>query len=169
MASWLCLLGAAPLVAACGSSAAAPLPAGRDPSAVSRMVCSTEARTKLDDALSMAASSVSDPLWVHHLYSCTFRFATGALSLSVKELSSSLETTAYFNSLAARLGRSQTLYGLGQGAFVTSDGSVVARKDYKVLLVDTSAYAGGTRAATTGSANPAEIVASTIMTCWAGD
>lgn len=168
-ASGLYLIGAAMLTAACGSSAASPLPAGRNPSAISRMVCSTEARAKLDAALSSSASSVTVPLWVDHLYSCTFQFPGGPLRLSVKELSSAPETSAYFDSLATRLGRRQTLYGLGQGAFVTSDGSVVARKDYKVLLVDTSAYGGDKSAPTSGSANPAEVVASTVMTCWAGD
>ena len=36
------------------------------------------------------------------------------------------------------MGTAQKIYGLGQGAFQATDGSVVVRKDWKVLVVDTS-------------------------------
>ena len=52
---------------------------------------------------------------------------------------------------------------------MTSDGSVVARKDYVVLPVDASASGGDTSALTSGSGVPTEIVAVADPTCRAGD
>ena len=59
------------------------------------------------------------------------------MALSVKELSSWAQTYAYFDARHPT-GQARTLQGLGQGAFQTTDGSVVVRKDWKVLLVDSS-------------------------------
>ncbi len=58
--------------------------------------------------------------------------------MSVKELSSKSQTSAYFSDLAHQFGDKQTLYAFGQGAFLTDNGSVVVRKDWKVLLVDST-------------------------------
>ena len=57
---------------------------------------------------------------------------------SVKQASSLAETTAYFDSLAERLGRTRRLFGTGDGAYATRGGDVVVRKGDKVLLVDGS-------------------------------
>ena len=81
-------------------------------------------------------ATVSDPTWIDHLYSCRYGYPTGSMELSVKELSSWAETAAYYQMLASRLGKSRELGNLGQGAFQTTDGSVVVRKDWKVLLVN---------------------------------
>jgi len=59
--------------------------------------------------------------------------------LSVKELSSWAQTKGYFAMLGRQLGDTGKLGNLGQGAFTTSNGSVVVRKDWKVLLVDITA------------------------------
>ncbi len=57
--------------------------------------------------------------------------------MTVKELSSKHETSLYFDGEAHRLGRSQSLK-IGDSAFRTPDGSLVVRKDYKVLTIDVS-------------------------------
>ena len=51
--------------------------------------------------------------------------------LSVKELSSWTQTYAYFDELAETLHKTAPVPGLGQGAFVVRDGSVVVRKDWR--------------------------------------
>src|SRR5206468_12406574 len=51
---------------------------------------------------------------------------------------SKASTDAYFDEVAQKLGKSEKINGLGQGAYTTSDKSAVVRKDYKVLLVDIS-------------------------------
>ncbi len=160
---------AAVLVAACGTAAASPQPAGRYPSAISKMVCSSDARQKLDEALGAGPTTVTPPTWSAHLYSCTYEFAQGQMTLSVKELSSRAQTTAYFDVQARQLGKKHQLYGLGQGAFLANNGSVVARKDYKVLIVNTTRLPPSFGAANSGSGTPAETVSTLIMACWAGD
>jgi hypothetical protein len=107
--------------------------------------------------------------WKDHLYSCTYHYKNGSFTLSVKELPDKAATDAYFAELAQKLGKTQNVNGLApQGAFTTSNKSVVFRKDYKVTLVDISklpktfgAY-GDTRDAI------ALNVASTILSCWTG-
>ena len=69
------------------------------------------------------------------------------MELSVKELSSWAQTKAYFRSLGTQMGQVRTLKGLGQGAFQTTNGSMVVRKDWKVLLVDTARPARSVRRA----------------------
>ncbi len=146
----------------------APLPAGSHPSKIARMVCSQEAQSGIAAALGERAS-VSTPTWEDHLYSCTYTYPTGSFRLSVKELSSWSETLAYYNSLARSLGRSRSLEGLGQGAFQTTDGSVVVRKDWKVLLVDVSGLPAQFGVPQTSSGAVAVTVADLILGCWAGD
>jgi hypothetical protein len=91
------------------------------------------------------------------------------MTLSVKELSSPKQTTAYFNSLGAQLGVARKLTLLGQGAFQTTNGSVVVRKDYKVLLVDDSGLPAKFGHPPTTPGNIAVTVADVVLGCWAGD
>ena len=114
-----------------------PLPAGRHPSPIALMVCRPKAQREINEVLGVKAK-VSDRTWVDHKYSCRYGYPNGSFELSVKELSSWSQTFAYFHRLGAQLGDVQTLGNLGQGAFRTSGGDVVVRKDWKVLLVDIS-------------------------------
>ena len=116
------------------SSTVAPKPAGATPSPIATQVCH-EAVKEVASTLGVTAH-VSTPTWSDHLYSCEYQYPDGTMALSVKELSNWSQTYAYFDSLAQQLGRARTLQGLGQGAFQTTDGSMVVRKDWKVLLVD---------------------------------
>jgi hypothetical protein len=153
-----------------GSIAAAsqaPSPAGSRPAAIVKMVCSSEAVGKIDEILGEPAK-VSDPTWVNHLYSCDYAFGGATMVLSVKELSSWSQTIGYFRSLETPLKKKMTLYGLGQGAFNTRVGSVVVRKDWKVLVVDVAALPKSLAATSTAS-NIGLSVAGAIMLCWKGD
>jgi hypothetical protein len=132
------------------------------------MVCSREAAKAIRANLGEVAT-VDDVAWVNHRYSCRYRYSTGSMVVSVKELSSWSETIAYFHSLATARGASQQIFGLGQGAFQTTDGSVVVRKDWKVLVVDISGLPLQFGAPPTSSANVALRVTYEIMGCWVGD
>jgi len=146
----------------------APLPAGPNPSAISKQVCAKEARHDIAEVLGETAT-VSTPTWQDHLYSCHYVYSTGSMELSVKELSSWAQTKAYFRSLAARMGESRTLKGLGQAAFQTANGSMVVRKDWKVLVVDTSTLPAQFGVPPTSSGDVAVTVSDVILGCWAGD
>ncbi len=149
-------------------TARVPLPAGRTPSAISQMVCSARTQDDLATVLGVTAT-VSPPTWANHVYSCRYSYADGSFTLSVKELSSWPQTYAYFDGTATRLGNSGRASGLGQGAFNTANGSVVVRKDWKVLVVDISGLPPRFGVPATSAADVAYTIADVIMGCWAGD
>lgn len=173
---FLSAVGAA--LAACGAGSSsspttlAPKPAGSHPSSISRQVCSREAQKELASALGETAI-VSTPIWSGHLYSCSYGYPTstpsGSYKVSVKELSNWPETHAYFDALATRMGKSRDLAALGDGAFQTTDGSVVVRKDWKVLTVDDTGLPPQFGIPATSAASVAVTVADVILGCWAGD
>ncbi len=132
------------------------------------MVCAVKAQREIDEVLGVSAR-VSDRSWVGHLYSCRYLYDKGSFALSVKELSSWRQTVAYFHSLGAELGDKGALGNLGQGAFTTRDGSVVVRKDWKVLLVDIADLPPEFGKPPTGSTEVAFTVADLILGCWNGD
>jgi hypothetical protein len=150
------------------STTRAPLPAGPVPSSIAKMPCEAEASHEIAGALGEKAS-VSDPTWVDHLYACTYQYPTGSIALSIKELSSWPETLSYFDSFATQMGKSRNLQGLGQGAYQTSNGSVVVRKDWKVLLVDPTRLPTQFGVPPTSSTYVAVTVADVILGCWEGD
>ncbi len=175
------LLAAAGALTACGSSSSGTggassstvetvkaRPAGVNPSTSAKMVCATEARRDLAESLGVTPTQVTTPTWVDHTYSCSYVYPNGTLTLSVKELDSAKQTTAYFDQQRATLGHKSGNIGIGQGAFSTTNGSLVARKDWKVLTVDVSKIPPrfGTPPIT-----PTEVglaTAETIMGCWSG-
>jgi hypothetical protein len=143
--------------------------AGPTPSKSAKMVCQKEARADIAANLGIKPTSVTKPTWVkaQHLYSCTYVYPKGKITLYVKELSSEKETTAYFESVKKKYGLTQQLNGLGQGAWILKNNDVVARKDYKVLLVDVTKIPANFAPAMTRS-DVALNVGVAIMGCWTG-
>lgn len=158
-------------IAGCGSvnaSAESPQPAGKSPSAIARMVCAKEAVGEIAQVVG-AKASVTAPTWTDHLYSCGYHYREGSMVLSVKELSSWTQTYAYFDELAETLHKTAPVKGLGQGAFVVGDGSVVVRKDWKILLVDISGLHGMVGSPPSSRDTVALDAAAVILGCWSGD
>ncbi len=147
----------------------APQPAGTHPSAISKMVCASDAQHEIAEALGLKAAKVSTPTWVDHVYSCRYEYSSGAFTLSVKELSSWPQTLEYFHGLSTQFGSTRSLTNLGQGAFSETDGSVVVRKDWKVLTVDITGLPDQFGVPPTSSGDIAVTVADVILGCWAGD
>ena len=158
-------------IAGCGSGKApaeSPQPAGNSPSAIARMVCTEKATGEIAEVVA-AKASVTAPTWADHLYSCGYRYREGTMVLSVKELSSWTQTYAYFHELAETLHKTAPVKGLGQGAFVVGDGSVVVRKDWKILLVDISGLHGMVGSPPSSRNTVALDAAAVILGCWSGD
>jgi hypothetical protein len=132
------------------------------------MVCAKEAQAALGSSLGVTPVQVTTPAWSDHVYSCQYVYSTGTFSLSVKELDSAKQTTAYFNSFGARLGRRPGGLAIGQGAYVTTDGSVVVRKDWKVLYIDISHLPPQFGQPSQSASDAALSVAATILSCWSG-
>jgi len=171
------IVAAALALAGCGSSstnssptttaAANGHPAGNVPSASAKMVCSKEARTDIAASLGVTAT-VSTPTWVNHMYSCTYTYPNGIITLSVKENDTAAQTTADYNGFAASLGRRPDVVSFGDGAFITTNGSVIVRKDFKVLDVDVSKIPVKFGVPPQDRSNVALSIAATVMTCWTG-
>jgi hypothetical protein len=160
--------GGSPTAAPSTTKTTVPLPAGRYPSKISKEVCASDAQHEINEVLGLKAA-VQTPTWVSHLYSCTYQYPTGSMTLSVKELSSWTQTKAYFASLGTQMGNVGKLGNLGQGAFTTSDGSVVVRKDWKVLLVNIAGLPPEFGVPATPKNDIADTVSDVILGCWAGD
>jgi hypothetical protein len=132
------------------------------------MVCSKEAQRDIAAPLGVTAA-VTAPTWQDHVYACRYTYPGGSFTLSVKELSSKQETDDYYASLGRQLGDTGAVNGLGQGAFTTSNGSIVARKDWKVLTVDISGLPPQFGVPPTSAPDVAATIADVIMACWRGD
>jgi len=139
------------------------------PSESAKMICSAEALRDINEVIGIKATIPKQPTWINHVYSCDYVYPDGSkMTLSVKEMSNPAETTAYFDSRAQKLGKVQELQGLAQGAFTTKDGSVVTRKDYKVMTVDVSHLPAKFGVPPDTRTNNAINAAFTIMNCWTG-
>ena len=132
-------------------------------------MCQEEARAEIASALGEKAT-VSDPDLGRPPVLVRYGYSSGSMVLSVKELSSWAQTFAYFKSLGT-LHRQCPLHwpDLGQGAFQTTNGSVVVRKDWKVLLVDIAGLPAQFGVPPTSSGDVAVTVSDVILGCWAGD
>ncbi len=172
------------LLASCGSSTTAgtggptgatldyghvPAAAGATPSKSAQMICKASTQTELAYALGVPTVAAVHPTWVDHLYSCRYVYRNGVMVLSVKEMSSQAQTTAFYDAYKQSLGDTAPITGLGQGGFVTRDGSVVIRKDYKVLYVDVAGLPAQFGDPATTSADVAITVADVVMACWDGE
>jgi hypothetical protein len=149
------------------SSQTTVAPPGAQPSESSRMICSKEAIDDIASSLGVTAK-VSTPTWVDHTYSCNYVYPQGVIKLSVKELANQAEVTALYNQDAKTLGRQNVSIAFGQGAFLTTNGSVIVRKDNKVLDVDVAGIPSKFGAPPQDRSNVALSVAATVMSCWTG-
>ena len=144
-------------------------PPGDQPSVSSVQVCSPDdAQKDIARTLGVTPTRVEPPTWIDHRYACRYVYPTGSFTLSVKELDDIDRTDAYFNQLASTLGKRGDLDGIGEGAFLTTNGSIVARKDNKVLLVDVSNVPAQFGNPPAPPAGVSRIIASVVMDCWAG-
>jgi hypothetical protein len=144
------------------------IPVKSTPSISAKMICESEVKNDLSSLLGVQPTQPIVPTWKDHVYSCTYHYKGGALTLAVKELPDKASTDAYFDEVAQKLGKSEKINGLGQGAYTTSDKSAVVRKDYKVLLVDISKLPAQFGNPPDSRENIALNVAATILGCWTG-
>jgi hypothetical protein len=150
-----------------GSGQTTVAPPGPQPSASSKMICSKEAVSDIAASLGVAAK-VSTPTWVNHVYSCNYVYPQGTIKLSVKELGSQQAVAALYNQDAKTFGRRPDVVSFGQGAFITTNGSVIVRKDNKVLDIDVSGIPQKFGAPPQDRSNVALSIAATVMSCWTG-
>jgi len=141
---------------------------GDNPSESAKMVCAAEAQSDIAGSLGVTPTQVTSPTWTDRVYACDYVYPGGKIALSVKELASASATATYFEEMGSRLGKRPDPPQLGDGAFVTTDGSVVVRKDYKVLEVDISHLPMQFGDPPQDRSSVAVSVATTVMGCWVG-
>ncbi len=138
-----------------------------DPSTSAQMVCGTEGQASIAAVLNETPTHVTKPTWLDHVYSCDYVYKTGTMGIAVKELSTAAQTTAYFNSLKKTYGLKET-FDLGQGAFISPHGVVIARKDYKVLIVDPTRLPAQFGQPPAPRSSISIQAAGALMGCWTG-
>jgi hypothetical protein len=145
-----------------------PASLANGPSAAAKMVCEAEAQEEVAKALGMTASAPATGSWAAPVYTCGYVFPAGPMVLSVRELTSAAETTAYFTSAQNAATSSTKVPEVGDAAFAVADGSVYVRKDFKVLYVDVSKLPAFLGQPPISRAAAGVRVAGVIMSCWVG-
>jgi hypothetical protein len=163
-------------LAACGgsntSSSTTPTSAllvtyGKDPTQSAKMICAPEAQSEIDAALGVPTTAVTPPTWVDHVYSCTYEYANGSFTMSVKEFPTIRATVDYYDAQKPKHPIAQLLE-LGQDGFVSRDTTAVVRKDNKVLMVDVSKLPAHFGTPPENHAAVSAAIATVILGCWTG-
>jgi hypothetical protein len=123
-------------VAGCASSGANGDALPRPPSA--RQFCNARARREVSTSLGVSMVQTPRAHADEHRYACTYAFAGGRIEMSVSKLASEQAARARLVTIAQARGRRPEPPMLGEEleAFVTTDGSMVVRKDRQILEVD---------------------------------
>jgi hypothetical protein len=123
-------------VAGCASSSAAGKPGPRPPSA--RQFCNARARREVSTSLGVPMLRTPRAKADARSYACAYEFADGAIHVSVSKLGSDRAARERLDAIARQRGRRPEPPMLGEEleAFVTTEGSMVVRKDREVLEVD---------------------------------
>ena len=144
-----------------------PFPAGDTPSAIAKQVCQQEAQADIASALGEKAA-VSTPTCGRPPLLVSLQLPLGFDGPLDQRAVSWAQTFAYFKSLAFRwvtpfTGQSRP------GAFQTTNGSVVVRKDWKILLVDITGLPAPVRCAADQLGDVAVTVSDVILGAAPGD
>jgi hypothetical protein len=157
------------LAAACGGpSADASAPVAGGPSEQARMVCEDEAQEDIALMLGVTPQEVGPPTTTNNTFACRYTYPDGAVDLSVQDLPDGAATTAAYQALATKLGHATDvdLDTAAAKAFTTTGGSVVLRKDDKVMLVDVTPLPAMFGRPPVPKANAALLVMKAILGCW---
>jgi hypothetical protein len=140
-----------------------------EPPASAAMICDADIKSKVGEALSLAAPPSTEWHWSNGVYTCDYQLPMGRMSLQVTVLSGAREAGTLFDADRARTPGAQPLAGLGERAVGTDDGTVLVLKDSQILVVDTTGLPAEFGANGQRRTDLAYEVASDVMGCWTGD
>ncbi|GIH16664.1 hypothetical protein [Rugosimonospora africana] len=135
-------------------------------SATGRLICSDEAQEDIATAVGLPTSRPVAGTLRGNEYSCDYTYPAGTMALSVTEFADDAGTDAFFGSVRTSWAGSAQLAGIGQDAYQSQDGSMVVRKDRKVLRVDVGGLPARFGQPPTTRRQLAAAVAVVIMDCW---
>lgn len=133
------------------------------------MICSEETQGKVADALSLGSITAPRSGWADHVYSCAYPLPMGPLNLSVTVAPSSTEARNQLAGMRGQLNQPTPEPGLGQQAYSSPAGAVVAVKDNMVLRVDATALPDDLGAVHERRVDFARVIAAVVFSCWNGD
>jgi len=154
------------LLGTVGTASAAPSPAaGPDRSAreTATEVCEDMVREAVEAVAEQPLAVPQQGSWAGRTYTCTYDLGDGQLVLRVEVLRTRAGARALFRQARQVADVDQRLHGIGQQAFQTTDGTLVARKDSFVLTADPLLLP-----ARLDKADMAFTAATAVMTCWPG-
>lgn len=176
------LLGVAAVLvtAGCASPAAAPTGtqaeataaavqfAGKTPPAAAQMICDAEIRGQIADGLALGSVPAPQPQWANHVYTCAYALPMGPLVLSVTVTPSDAAARTTLTSMRSRLPNAAAEAGLGQAAYSSATGIVVAAKDNMVLRVDPTGLPDDLGTVHEHRIDFARAIAAGVFNCWQG-
>jgi hypothetical protein len=166
------------VLAGCGQQSApvgplpsqAPVPALADaPSPQAEMVCQPEAQQDIQDLIGVVPTAVGPIQYANHTTTCRYVYANGSFTLVVQDLPNELVTTRTYEALAGKLGKVDSIDLPDAQAFSTNDGSVVLRRDTKVMLVDVTQLPATFGSPPSPRADAARLIMKAVLNCWVGD
>ena len=151
------------------ASAAEVQYASNKPPAAALLLCSQDVRGEvIADALNVPSVPAPQSSWADHVYSCTYALQQGRLVLAVTVAPSDAAARTDLKSMAGQLGATTQEPGLGQKAYSTTAGTVVAVKDNLVLRVDATGMADDLGDTHEGRLDFARVIAAGVFSCWTG-
>jgi hypothetical protein len=162
--------GAAPAASSPADAArAAAQYAANTPPVSAQMPCGDEIRGEVADALGLGSVPAPQGTWSDHVYRCTYALPVGQLVLSVTVTPSDAAARTDLATMRTRLAAADPQPGVGQQAYGNAAGILVAAKDNMVLDVDASGLPDDLGATHERRADFAQVIASGVFTCWAGE
>lgn len=136
------------------------------PSKQAELVCQPEAQEDIEELIGVEPTKVGPLAYADHVATCRYAYPNGAFTLSVQDLPDDITTTRAYEALAAKLGKLDSIDLPDADAFSTTDGSVVLRKDTKVMLVDVAQLPATFGDPPTPRADTARLVMKAVLGCW---
>ncbi len=164
-AAALALCGTLLVAAVAAGPAGASTVAARRPSAKSLAteICEDMVRNAVESSLGTPLPGAQSGVWAGSTYTCTYPLTGGQLVLRVDNLQTRQKARIAYDQLSkAAVGRTR-LNGLGDRAYQSADGTLVATKDQFVLHIDPSAVPPP---ASKSDLAFAAVVA--VLSCWSG-
>jgi len=138
------------------------------PSPQAEMVCLPEAQQDIQDIIGVVPTAVGPIQYANHTSTCRYAYPNGAFTLVVQDLPNDITTTRTYEALAGKLGRVEKIDLPDAEAYTTNDGSIVLRRDTKVMLVDVTQLPGTFGNPPSPRGDAARLIMKAVLNCWVG-
>jgi hypothetical protein len=137
------------------------------PSAKARMICAGEAQSDLAGVLATRAK-VSAPTWRDRTYSCSYRYPNGYFDIAVTEFPRTADAKKDFAQKQSAPTVTRPSLDIADGAFLRQNGSIVIRKDRRLLTIDPAHLPERFTKLKLSRPAVAQAIATTVLKCWTG-